>query len=256
MNASVGSNNAVAGGNNPNLSNSCVVRINMGFSFVTIRSIIYFFCFELQESRAGNVSSLSKLQQLTNGLDIVQPCNTPPAASLNLTPSPNHHPHNTMTPPPASHLVNQNRNLPTPPSAAQIPSIPYHKYHYSSNISHIQNPSPNLPPNLTPNLAPNIGSRQSSRNARNTPSANLISPYGSALNGYRMTTQQPSGYISNSAAGFINNPGQLQITNMANVMNMQSQYQDPAALQRAAAVQQNSMYSTYPYMLNANPMRR
>lgn len=71
-----------------------------------------------------------------------------------------------------------------------------------------------------------------------------------------MTTQQPSSYIANSAAGFINNPGQLQITNMANVMNMQSQYQDPAALQRAAAVQQNSMYSTYPYMLNANPMRR
>lgn len=184
-------------------------------------------------------------------MDIVQPCNTPPAASLNLTPSPNHHPHNTMTPPPASHLVNQNRNLPTPPSA-QISSIPYHKYHYSSNISHIQNPSPNLPPNLTSNLAPNT---QRSRTARNPSSANII-PYGSALNGYRMTTQQPSSYISNSAAGFINNPGQLQSINMANVMNMQSQYQDPAALQRAAAVQQNSMYSTYPYMLNANPMRR
>lgn len=211
------------------------------------------FLYRTQESRAGNVSSLSKLQQLTNGLDIVQPCNTPPAASINLTPSPNHHPHNTMTPPPASHLVNQNRNLPTPPSAAQIPSIPYHKYHYSSNISHMPpNPSPNLPPNLPSNLAPNT---QRSRTARNTPSANLISPYGSPLNGYRVhNAQQPSSYIANSAAGF--NPGQLQITNMANVMNMQSQYQDPAALQRAAAVQQNSMYSTYPYMLNANPMRR
>lgn len=81
-----------------------------------------------------------------------------------------------------------------------------------------------------------------------TLSSNLISPvYGPPLNGYRMTAQQ-QGY---SAAGF--NPGQLQITNMANVMNMQPQYQDPAALQRAAAVQQ---YSTYPYMLNANPMRR
>lgn len=77
---------------------------------------------------AGNVSSLSKLQQLT--ADIAQPCNTPPAASLTLTPSPNHHPNITMTPPPASHLVNQNRNLPTPPNAAQITSIPpYHKYH-------------------------------------------------------------------------------------------------------------------------------
>lgn len=77
---------------------------------------------------ASNVSSLSKLQQLT--AEIAQPCNTPPAASINLTPSPNHHPHNTMTPPPPSHLVNQNRNLSTPPSAAQLASIPpYHKYH-------------------------------------------------------------------------------------------------------------------------------
>lgn len=183
-------------------------------------------------------------------MDIVQPCNTPPAASINLTPSPNHHPHSTMTPPPpASHLVNQNRNLPTPPSAAQISSIPYHKYHhYASNISHIQNPSPNLPPNLaSPNLTSNISATQPhrSRTARNTPSApNLISPPYS-LNGYRtMATQQPSSYITNSAAGFMNNP-------MA--MNMPTQYQDQA-LQRAA-VQQNSMYPTYPYIMN-NPMRR
>lgn len=208
-----------------------------------------------KESRAGNVSSLSKLQQLTNGLDIVQPCNTPPAASINLTPSPNHHPHNTMTPPPpASHLVNQNR-IATPPSTTPFPSLPYHKYQYSSNISHIQNPSANLPPNLTPsNLTSNISSTQRSRStARNTPSApNLISP-PYALNGYRMSAQQPSSYIANSAAGFINNPSQLQITNMT--MNMPSQYQDPAALQRAAAVQQNSMYPTYPYLMN-NPMRR
>lgn len=65
-----------------------------------------------------------------------------------------------------------------------------------------------------------------------------------------MSAQQPSSY----SPGFMNNPSQLQITNMA--MNMQSQYpQDPTALQRAAAAQQNSMYSTYPYMIN-NPMRR
>lgn len=44
---------------------------------------------------------------------------------------------------------------------------------------------------------------------------------------------------------------------MAGVMNMQTQYQDPSALQRAAAAQQNPMYSSYPYIsLNANPMRR
>lgn len=66
-----------------------------------------------------------------------------------------------------------------------------------------------------------------------------------------MATQQPSSYIANSAAGFMNNP--VQITNMA--MNMPSQYQDQAALQRAA-VQQNTMYPTYPYIMNANPMRR
>lgn len=153
-------------------------------------------------------------------------------------------------PPPASHLVNQNRNLPTPPSAAQIPSIPYHKYHhYASNISHIQNSSPNLPPNLTSsNLTSNISATQRSRTARNTPSApNLISPPYS-LNGYRtMATQQPSSYIANSAAGFMNNPVQM-------AMNMPTQYQDQAALQRAA-VQQNTMYPTYPYIMN-NPMRR
>lgn len=100
-----------------------------------------------------SVSSLSKLQQLTNGVasslingpgvigpsglinipsgTSAEPCNTPPAPSMNLTPSPNHHPHNTMTPPP-SHLVNQNRNLSTPPSTVSI--APYHKY-YSTNIN-------------------------------------------------------------------------------------------------------------------------
>lgn len=78
-----------------------------------------------------------------------------------------------------------------------------------------------------------------------TLSSNLISPYGPSLNGYRMSAQQ-QGY---GAASF--NPGQLQITNMANVMNMQPQYQDPTALQRAAVQQ----YSTYPYMLNANIRR-
>lgn len=198
-----------------------------------------------------NVSSLSKLQQLTNGLEMNQPCNTPPGASVNLTPSPNHHPHSTMTPPPASHLANQNRNLPTPPSASQMTALQYHKY-YSGNVT-------------TP-LAIGQNSNRSTRNTASAPvqhmsagspssrvspnvtiSSNLMAPY---MNGYR--GQQPASYITNSAAGFINNTSQLQ---MAGVMNMQSQYQDPAALQRAA--QQNSMYQSYPYIpLNANPMRR
>lgn len=202
---------------------------------------------------SGNGNSLSKLQQLTNGLD--QPCNTPPG--VNLTPSPNHHPNNTMTPPPASHLVNQNRNLHTPPTPAQMTALQYHHKYYS-------------------NVTPPIPIQNSSRTARNTASApvqhmsagspssrqspnvtissNLISPYGPSLNGYRMAAQQPGGsvasYITNSAAaaGFINNPSQLQMANMA-----MQQYQDPAALQRAA-VQQNSYY---PYIsLNTNAMRR
>lgn len=215
----------------------------------------------------GNVSNaISKLQQLTNGLEMNQPCNTPPGASVNLTPvpSPNHHPHNTMTPPPTSHLINQNRNLATPPSTAQMGPLQYHHKYYAGNL------------NVTPPIAISQNSGRPARNTASAPaqhmssgspssrvspnvtiSSNLMSPYHSSLNGYRMAAQQPAGsvasYITNSAAaGFINNPGQLQ---MAGVMNMQTQYQDPTALQRAAA-QQNSMYGAYPYIqLNTNPMR-
>lgn len=228
MNANVsGTNDVSATGNNANLTGQTI---------------------------SGNVSSLSKLQQLTNGLEIA-PCNTPPA-SLNLTPSPNHHPHNTMTPPP-SHLVNQNRNLPTPP--AQMPSIPYHYKYHSSNIpQHIpiaQNTSRTARNTASAPVQHMGGGSPSSRASPNVAlSSNLISPYSSALNGYRMTAQQSSGYIGNSAAGFINNPSQLQMANMANVMNMPTQYQDQHALQRAAAVQQ---YPAYPYIpLNTNSMRR
>lgn len=100
------------------------------------------------------------------------------------------------------------------------------------------------------------GSPSSRASPNVTISSNLMSPYHGSLNGYRVGAQQPgssvASYITNSAAGF--NPGQLQ---MAGVMNMQTQYQDPSALQRAAAAQQNPMYSSYPYIsLNANPMRR
>lgn len=224
----------------------------------------------------GNLSSLSKLQQLTNGLEMNQPCNTPPGVgggggggggSVNLTPSPNHHPHNTMTPPPSSHhLINQNRNLATPPASSQMTSLQQYQKYYSSNL-HV---SPSIalgqnsgrPPRNTASApAPHMGGGSpSSRVSPNvTISSNLMAPYHSSLNGYRMAAQQPGGavasYISNSAAGFINNPaGQLPM----GVMNMQSQYQDPAALQRAAAAQQNSMYPSYSYisLSNANSMRR
>lgn len=76
---------------------------------------------------------------------------------------------------------------------------------------------------------------------------NLISQYNT-LNGYRMAAQQTpgavTGYITNTAAGFINNAAQIPM--QMGVMNMaQTQYQDPA-IQRAA--QQNPMYTTYGYI--------
>lgn len=85
----------------------------------------------------------------------------------------------------------------------------------------------------------------SSRSSRSTPAAvhqmnaNLVQYPG--LNGYRMTQQGavPS-YLPNSA-NFMNqlNQGQMPVQ----MMNMQPSYQDPA-LQR-----QQSMYPTYPYLM-------
>lgn len=173
-----------------------------------------------------------------------------------------------MTPPPPSHLLQQNRNLPTPPAnlQTQMAAMQYNKYHYMGNM------------NVTPPIG-SAGSQNSGsggRTARNTASAPVqhmggggagsvsnrgspnvtlssMSPYGSPLNGYRMAAAQQAAagsavasYITNSAAaaGFINNPA-VQLPGQMSAMNMQSQYQDPAALQRAA--QQNSMYPGYPY---------
>lgn len=213
--------------------------------------------------QVGNLCSLSKLQQLTNGLDIQQPCsNTSPAGQVNLTPPP-HHPvsHNSMTPPPHL-LVTQNRSLGTPPNMLQpqINPLQYHKY-YSSNM----------------NIAPIATSQNVNRNARNTASApvqhiavssvttssttsrttnvhispNLMPPYG-AINGYRMTTPQAAATPTYAAGGDYSNS---QIPMQMGVMNMQSQYPDACAIQRA---QQNSMYSTYPppYLSLNGAMRR
>lgn len=100
----------------------------------------------------------------------------------------------------------------------------------SSNVSvqHMQSPSSRVSPNVTIN-------------------PNIMAQYGS-LNGYRMAAQQSAGtvtgYITNGA-GFINNTAQIPM--QMGVMNMaQTQYQDPAAIQRAA--QQNTMYTTYSYI--------
>lgn len=209
----------------------------------------------VQTGTTGAAScSLAKLQQLTNGLDMVPPtsCNTmtPSPTAMTLTPPPTH-PH-TMTPPP-SHQMIQNqtvRNL-TPPSA--IPSnlqqqvLGYHKY-YQTNMNVNQ-----LSGTVTPPIGQNLG--RSSRNSSNVAamqhmqtSSSRVSPNVALnpnvmynMNSYRMTPQQTpgavTGYIANTAAGFINNQIPMQMMNMA-----QTQYQDPAALQRA---QQNTMYTAY-----------
>lgn len=82
--------------------------------------------------------SLAKLQQLTNGLEMIPPsCSnvTPPPTCNTVTPPPlqPHHVHGTMTPPPTSrHLEIQQqsaRNLATPPVSSQVNLANYHKYY-------------------------------------------------------------------------------------------------------------------------------
>lgn len=232
------------------------------------------------QGRPGNSScSLAKLQQLTNELEMIPPssCNTmtpPPAANMTLTPPPSHHSHPTMTPPP-SHQIIQNqsvRNLTTPPSGIpanlQSQVLGYQKY-YQPHMNMNQ-----LGGAVTPPIGQNLA--RSGRNSANvtvqhmqttssrvspnvTLNPNIMAQYNT-LNGYRMAAQQTpgavTGYITNTAAGFINN---TQIPMQMGVMNMaQTQYQDQAAIQRAAA-QQNSMYTTYGYINGSSimqPMRR
>lgn len=108
---------------------------------------------------------------------------------------------------------------------------------------------------MTPPIGQNLGRSRNSTNvqhmqstsSRVSPNVAALNPMYNSLNGYRMAAQQGpgpvTGYITNTAAGFINN---AQIPMQMGVMNMaQTQYQDPAAIQRAA--QQNTMY-TYGYI--------
>ncbi|RZC35805.1 histone acetyltransferase KAT6B [Asbolus verrucosus] len=210
--------------------------------------------------QTGNSScSLAKLQQLTNGLEMMPPnsCSTmtPPPAAMTLSPPPTHHPHATMTPPPTHQMIqNQTvRNLAPSPSAIQSQVLGYHKY-YQTNMNVNQ-----LGGAVTPPIGQNLGRSRNAANvsvqhmqttsSRVSPNVAALNPnvmYNS-LNGYRMAAQQApgpvTGYIANTAAGFINN---AQIPMQMGVMNMaQTQYQDPAAIQRAA--QQNTMY-TYGYI--------
>nr|XP_016928754.1 histone acetyltransferase KAT6A [Drosophila suzukii] len=205
-------------------------------------------------SLAGNLCSLSKLQQLTNCLES-QPCNTSPGAQVNLAPSPHHPiPPNSMTPPP--HLLMQNRNISTPPNMLQTQVTPLQYKYYPGNM----------------NIAPITSAQNTSRNTRNTPSApvqhtstpmgsgnnrtanvhispNLMAPYG-AINSYRMSPQQspPTGSYS-SGSEYPNSQIPMQM------MNMQSQYQDACVLQRGTP--SNPMYPTYsPYLPLNGSIRR
>lgn len=216
-----------------------------------------------QNATGGNSScSLAKLQQLTNDMIPHSSCNTmtPPPNAMNLTPPPasTHHPHATMTPPPHQMIQNQAvRNLTTPPSAIsanlQQPVLGYHHKYYQPNVNMNQ-----LGGTVTPPMGQNLG--RSGRNSANiavqhmqSPSSRIspnvpnIVPSQYNLNEYRMAAQQaPSavtGYIANTAAGFINNAQiPMQMMNMT-----QPNYQNPTAIQRA---QQNTMYTTHGYIYN------
>lgn len=241
-----------------------------------------------QGTGGGNSScSLAKLQQLTNGLDMIPPgsCNTmtPSPTAMTLTPPPpsTHHPHAAMTPPP-SHQMLQNhqggvRNLTASPSGipTNLQLAGYHKYYHhqptNMNVNHHQLSGAVTPPigggqNLGRtgrNTAANVQHMQSAAtSSRVSPGGvpNLISQYN-PLNGYRMAAaaaqQTPpsavTGYITNTAAGFTQQiPMQMGVMNMAAAAAAQTQYQDPGAIQRAAAAaaaaQQNPMYTTYGYI--------
>ncbi|KAH1025607.1 histone acetyltransferase KAT6B isoform X1 [Dendroctonus ponderosae] len=208
---------------------------------------------------SGNSScSLAKLQQMVSNSTIPpSACNTMTPPPTSMTP-PAHHPH-TMTPPPTHQAMIQNqavRNL-TPPSA--IPSnlqqqvLGYSKY-YQTNMN-VNQLSGSVTPPIGQNIgrsgrnsAPNVAAMQHMQSTSSRVSPNVsLNPYvmNNSLNGYRISPQQApgavTGYITNTPAGFINNQiPAMQMMNMA----AQSQYQDPAALQRA---QQNTMY-TYNYI--------
>ena len=188
----------------------------------------------------GNVSSLTKLQQLAS-LDnnSQQVCNTPP--SVVLTPPP--HPHVSMSP--APHFLNQNRSISTPPQSTL--GLPYKLYSHG-NVNAPPSIGQNTGRNARTPAPPSVQHMTAGPPSRVSPNVTQIS---NAMQlqmqyGYRMTGQQTSGYIT--SPGFINNA-------TAQIPVMQSQYQDPSAIQRA---QQNSMYYN-PYTLsplNSTTMRR
>ncbi|XP_065338903.1 histone acetyltransferase KAT6B isoform X7 [Cloeon dipterum] len=187
---------------------------------------------QVTQAANPNSCSLAKLQQLTNGLDMVPPSPTI-TSSPSHTPSPTHH----ATPPPQA--------IPQP----QVTLASYHKPAMQYGFSFDRY--------YQTNQAALSGSRSTPRPAvvqRNSPS--LMTQYPT-MNGFRMAAahqQAPAvtSYITNH--NFINQAAQIPMQ----MGVMQAQYQDPAA---AAAAPQTSVY-TYSYIngglmqpLNG-PMRR
>ncbi|XP_076160289.1 histone acetyltransferase enoki mushroom isoform X2 [Ptiloglossa arizonensis] len=201
-----------------------------------------------------NSCSLAKLQQLTNGLEMIPP--TPPPA-MNLTPPPPI-PH-TMTPPQTS------RQLPTPP---QVP-LSYSKNYYNvntvpppgttgpssrsisrssanANMASLTQPYPSeslyrqtLDPGSTCPQMQSAASRVSPNVALNT---NLMAQYG-----YRVA-QPGTGYMNQAAqlGGFMNQASQLPV----GVVNVPAPYPQDPHQQNPAAV-----YTTYHGYINGGLMQ-
>lgn len=206
--------------------------------------------------QATNSCSLAKLQQLTNGLEMIPPT---PSPAMNLTPPPPI-PH-TMTPPQTS------RQLPTPP---QVP-LGYAKNYYNVNT-------------VAPPGTPGPPSRSTSRSSANANMTSLTQPYPSeslyrqtldpsstcpqmqsaasrvspnvALNtnlmaaaqyGYRVA-QPTTGYMNQAAqlGGFMNQASQLPV----GVVNVPAPYPQDPHQQNPATV-----YTAYHGYINGGLMQ-
>ncbi|XP_018350621.1 PREDICTED: histone acetyltransferase KAT6B isoform X2 [Trachymyrmex septentrionalis] len=203
-----------------------------------------------------NSCSLAKLQQLTNGLEMIPP--TPPPA-MNLTPPPPI-PH-TMTPPQTS------RQLPTPP---QVGPLGYAK-NYCYNVNTVPPGTPGPPsrstsrssannmPSLTQPYPSESLYRQTLDPSGTCPqmqsAASRVSP-NVALNTNLMAAAQYSYRVAQPATGYMNQAAQLGgFMNQASqlpvgVVNVPAPYPQDPHQQNPAAV-----YTTYHGYINGGLMQ-
>ncbi|XP_065219817.1 histone acetyltransferase KAT6A-like isoform X2 [Planococcus citri] len=210
----------------------------------------------MQNTQPANPGSLAKLQQLTNGLDVLPGhCSSAgagpmtPSSPINLTPPPSvSSSHvNMSTPPGTHHLTSQNyklfapgQNIPPPPSPSSS-STP-------GASTNAPSPAPSSASNYRSSRGGGGGHHGSANSsaARSTMSANVAinpmmsrysgSPYGYQMAGQPAPTAQTLSYITNGASSAFINQGQIPVRmGVMNVAAAQNQYgQDPT---------QNSMYS-------------